>query len=319
MFGVLPIDKAAGITSRDAVNRVQWILRPRGLKLGHTGTLDPLATGVLLVVVGPATRLVELAHELPKQYRGRFRLDAHSPTLDIDSPLTPVTPAVAPAESAWRAAAQRFLGTIRQTPPAHSAVQIEGRRAYAMARRGQPIDMPERQIVIHALKTVAFDYPYVEIDVTCSTGTYIRTLGDDIARAIGTRAVMVELTRTRIGPIGLDRCVKLDRLARRADIERHLLPPTVLLPHLPQVRIDAAAERRIRHGQTISAVDLPPPDRAKSTQRPAPRLAAIDPRGDLVAILHADPSGGYRPAKVFHTMPAATQPNTTKTPHSPES
>ncbi|RMF43496.1 MAG: tRNA pseudouridine(55) synthase TruB [Planctomycetota bacterium] len=320
MFGVLPIHKPAGITSRDAVNHIQRILRPRRIKLGHTGTLDPLATGVLLIVVGPATRLVEFAHEMEKAYRGRFRLDAHSPTLDSDSPWSPIDPPVVPDQEAWRNAAARFLGRIRQVPPAYSAVQTGGRRAYELARRGQTVDLPSRQVVIHALETIAFEYPHVTIDVTCSTGTYLRSLGDDIARSLGSRAIMEELTRTRIGPIDLDQCVALDLLSEPDDIHQHLLPPSVLIPHIPQVSIDADAARRIRQGQTVPDLALPAASATAGAQpAPPPRVAAFDSRGQLVAILRSDAAGGYRPERVFPTTAAAIQPSTTKTPHSPES
>src|SRR5262245_7182097 len=171
MFGLLNIDKPAGVTSRDVVNRVQRLVRP--LKVGHAGTLDPLATGVLVVAIGQATRLVEYLQRLPKTYQGTFLLGRTSDTEDIEGTVIELTDTSIPTEQQIQGALPQFLGTIDQTPPAYSALKVSGQRSYDLARRGQAVDLAARPVEIHDLQLVRFAYPELELLIRCGSGTYI--------------------------------------------------------------------------------------------------------------------------------------------------
>ena len=202
MFGILNLNKPVGCTSRDAVNRVQRLIRP--VKVGHAGTLDPLAQGVLVLCLGPATRLIERVQQMPKHYRGTFRLGCHSPTDDTEGEVVPLSGATPPPRAAITAALGQFVGRIHQRPPAYSALKIGGQRAYHLARKGQAVTLPLRPVTIHALSINRFEYPELVLDIECGSGTYIRSLGRDLAKVVGTAAVMTGLTRTAIGPYAID-------------------------------------------------------------------------------------------------------------------
>ena len=201
MFGILNLRKPKGPTSRDCVNAIQRLLRPE--KVGHAGTLDPLASGVLIVLVGQAVRLTDAVHTLPKQYVGSFQLGVTSESTDCETPLIPVESAPALDRESIVQQLPNFLGWIEQAPPKYSAVWIDGQRAHELARQGKEFDMPTRQVHIESLEVTAFDYPHFDLKMTCGTGTYVRSLGRDIARSLGSDAVMTKLERTAIGPFEL--------------------------------------------------------------------------------------------------------------------
>jgi tRNA pseudouridine55 synthase len=285
MFGFLNIDKPAGMTSRDVVNRVDKFLRPA--KCGHAGTLDPLATGVLVVAVGQATRLMEYVHQLPKTYQGTFLLGRRSDTEDIEGDVVELADSPISTISALTSAAQQFIGTIQQRPPAYSAVKVAGKRAYKMARRGEAITLTERPVKIYSLKILRYEYPELELSVTCGSGTYIRSLGRDLAESVGTSAVMSQLRRLAIGPFRCEEAVCIDDLSREL-IEKRLLPPLTGLEGMPRVEVSDEEVRRLLNGQMIE-------------NRPAfhaPESAAIAAGGTLVAILKPK-QGGLAPVKCF--------------------
>lgn len=251
-FGILNINKPADWTSRDVVNRVQRIARPA--KVGHAGTLDPLATGVLLCCVGPATRLMTYIHQLPKSYQGTFLLGKTSPTEDTEGEITSVPVPNNLQAKDLEAVLPNFLGDIEQIPPAYSAIRIDGERAYKAARRGDDVTMPSRRVLIHKLELVQFDSESFTLNVECGTGTYIRSLGRDIARAVKTDAVMSELTRTSIGPFSLRDSLSVDDITRET-IDQQLLSPKRALDHLPNHIVSQQEAERFSNGLGLAVPD----------------------------------------------------------------
>ena len=284
MFGVLNIHKPAGCTSRDVVNRVQRLVRP--VKVGHAGTLDPLATGVLMVCLGPATRLLEYAHRFPKSYRGSFLLGLHSASDDLESEVIELADAAIPTRDAVDAALPKFVGEIMQRPPIYSAVKVEGRRAYKLARSGKPVELAEKPVNIHSLNVVEYQYPQLVLDIRCGSGTYIRSLGRDLAAELGTAAVMSALVRTSIGPFQLKDALPLDEVTVES-LANRLQSPLGLLDGMPTVTVTDAEVATICRGLAISR------------EATVGELAAVDAAGELVAILVSAGDGSLRPQRVF--------------------
>lgn len=305
MFGFLHFDKPAGWTSRDVVNRVQARVRP--VKVGHAGTLDPLATGVLVVALGPATRLVDQVQRLEKTYVATFLLGRESDTEDITGQVQELVDAPVASEAALHAVLPQFLGTIQQVPPAFSALKVRGQRAYQLARRGQSLDLAPRPVQIHALRVLEYVYPRLSLEIVCGSGTYVRSLGRDLARALGTGAVMSALQRTAIGPFQL-RDALSPAILDTEDWRQHVQGPLTALPHLPRWIVTPADERRLRQGQTIDAAAYEPRtpadpvtiglvagislagDGVASAER-----AAVSATGELVALVSPRGAGAWGP------------------------
>jgi tRNA pseudouridine55 synthase len=288
LFGLVVVDKPAGITSRDVVNCVQRIVEP--LKVGHAGTLDPLATGVLVIAIGPATRLVEYVQRMPKTYRATFLLGRTSDTEDIEGQVRELDNPPRPSEEQVRAALPRFRGTIEQVPPAYSAVKVAGRRAYALARRGQAVELAARSVEIFALDLIAFAYPELKLLVSCGSGTYVRSLGRDLARALGTEAVMSALRREAIGPFTLAAAVDGDRLDL-ATIGANLLSPILAVSDLPRLDVTESEARRLALGQSIE----------NRWNRSLTQAAAAAVRDELVAIVMSSGDNRLRAGKGFRS------------------
>ena len=208
LFGIFNVNKPPGWTSRRAVNHIQRFVRPA--KVGHAGTLDPLATGVLLICVGPATRLVEYCHRLPKCYRATFLLGRQSPTDDTEVESEYLPDAPKPTRAQIEAALFQFQGEIEQRPPLFSAVKIQGQRAYKIARKGKQVELPMRVVTIHTIDLITYTYPELVLDIKCGTGTYIRALGRDLAFSLNTAAVMSALERTAIGNFQIEDSSRFD-------------------------------------------------------------------------------------------------------------
>jgi tRNA pseudouridine55 synthase len=295
MFGVLNINKPHGWTSRDVVNRVHRFVRPE--KAGHAGTLDPLATGVLLAPVGQATRLVRYAHRLPKSYRATFLLGRRSPSDDVDSPVEFLAHAPEPSREELASTLPRFLGVIEQHPPAYSAVSVGGQRAYKLARRGQTVALPTRQVVVHSLEVVYYRYPELVLYVRCGSGTYLRALGRDLAEALGTAAVMQALERTQVGSFDDTTAVHVDELEGR--VEELLLSPRLLVEALPSLTLTSDEIRRLHDGLLVelTAPQVQPP--VWPTDAAAPELAGLDDAGRVVSIVQAAEPGKFRPVCNF--------------------
>jgi tRNA pseudouridine55 synthase len=288
MFGLLNIDKPAGMTSRDVVNVVQRLVRPH--KVGHAGTLDPLATGVLIVAVGPATRLVEYMQRLPKTYQATFLLGRTSDTEDVEGTVVELDGPSIPNAHEIDAALPGFIGTIQQTPPAYSALKIAGRRAYRMARRGEEVELAARPVEVHAIEVIRYSYPELELLVRCGSGTYVRSLGRDLARALGTDAVMSSLRRQEIGPFRAAGALTLDSLTfpRICDC---LIAPVQALAGMPQVTLNEDEKHRVFQGQEIGNRF-----RADSAE-----VVALGIDGQLAAILNRGDDNTLRPVKCFVT------------------
>jgi tRNA pseudouridine55 synthase len=272
--GLLNLNKPGGMTSRDAVDVVQRLL-PRRTKIGHAGTLDPLASGVLVLCVGAATRLIGHVQRMPKRYTGAFLLGRRSPTEDVEGDVTELEDPPVPTPEAFAAAARALVGVIQQRPPAYSALKVQGRRAYDVARRGGDVDLKPRPVTVYRLDVRRYEYPEVTLDVECGAGTYIRSLGRDLAESLGTAAVMSGLVRTAIGEFSIDRAVGPEQLDR-ATLAEHLLPAILAVPTLPRVVLSAEEMTEIGHGRNI---------RPRPELPEAPEYAALDPAGRLTAIL----------------------------------
>ena len=209
---VLLVDKPAGITSFGVVARVRRRLSEqlgRKAKVGHTGTLDPFATGLMIIVTGKECRNAMNYSKLDKEYEATIRLGASSSTGDPEGDLTEVS-SLQPDEAAIKEALQHFIGEITQTPPAFSAIKVNGRRAYDLAREGKPVEIPPRQVTIYSLELMSYDYPDIRIRVHVSSGTYIRSLAEDIGTALKTGAYCTELRRTKVGKWSVEDAVPIE-------------------------------------------------------------------------------------------------------------
>jgi tRNA pseudouridine55 synthase len=250
-FGFLNCDKPTGVTSRDVVNVVQRRLGK--VKVGHAGTLDPIADGVLVLGVGSASRLVPYVQRYRKHYRGTFHLGAESESGDIECEISRPTGLPIPARRQIESAARNLVGTIEQTPPAYSAIHIGGKRAYQRIRAGEVFEMPKRLVNIDSIHVLRYDFPEIELDIVCGSGTYIRSLGIDLAREVGTVAVMTQLRRLAVGPFRANDAVPLDRL-RHDDLGTMLSPAMLGVQDLPRLIVDAEASRRLGHGLAVDGV-----------------------------------------------------------------
>jgi tRNA pseudouridine55 synthase len=277
--GLLVIDKPGGVTSRDVVNRVQGQL-PRGTRIGHTGTLDPLATGVLVLCLGAATRLAEYVQAMPKTYRAGLLLGQRSDTEDADGNVTVVEGALAPDRTAVDAALQAFVGRIDQVPPAFSAAKLDGRRAYDLARRGQTVTLEARRVEIYGIAVVSYAYPRLEIEVHCGKGTYIRSLARDLGERLGCGALIETLRRTRVGAFSVEDAIDLD--ASASMLCEHLRPLGDAVAELPRATVAPEIVAALAQGRGIG------PDGLPSITVNGGSCAAFANDGQLVAMLTWD-------------------------------
>ncbi len=246
--GVINVLKPPGMTSHDVVS---FVRRTYGLKrVGHAGTLDPAAAGVLPVFLGNATRLVEYLADADKSYRAELTFGFETDTGDDTGQIIQAAACTKPASAQIRAALASFLGVSEQIPPMYSAVKIDGKKLYELARAGQVVDRKPRTIKIDALTLVAeYEHGFV-FDVTCSKGTYIRTLCSDIGRKLACLAVMTFLVRTRVGSFSLEQAVTLEEIA--ADREQAIQSPDSVLAHFPAVFLSEQDSCAMRNGRSIS-------------------------------------------------------------------
>jgi tRNA pseudouridine55 synthase len=291
MNGLFVIDKPGGMTSRDAVNRVQrWF--PRKTKLGHTGTLDPLATGVLVVCVGAATRLADYVQAMGKSYSSRFRLGATSTTDDADGEVTQ-TGAHPVSREAIDAALARFVGVIQQMPPAFSAMKVDGKRAHALARAGAEVKLVARPVRVDAIRVTGYDWPWLDVELDCGKGTYIRSIARDLGAALGVGGLVQTLRRTRVGPFTAEQGVGVD--VPPADLAARLRPMAEALGETPCVAIGVDELRRFRTGQ---AVRYTPASRGRQPPESG-AVGVMDETGELIGlgtVVH----GVVRPETVFN-------------------
>lgn len=254
--GVLLLDKPGSMTSNLALQKARRLLN--AVKAGHTGTLDPMATGLLPLTFGEATKFSADLLDADKAYRATLRLGVTTTTGDVEGEVT-ARAAVEATDEAVDVALSRFVGTIEQVPPMHSALKREGRPLYELARAGIEVERAPRQVVIHALRRVERTGDSLTLDVDCSKGTYVRVLAEDIGRLLKCGAHLIALRRTRVGPLSLDDAVTLATLEAMSPADRRacLRPVDALLDSLPRVELDEGLAGRFRQGQRL-ALDAQP-------------------------------------------------------------
>lgn len=246
--GILNIDKPAGMTSHDVVGRVR---RAAGMRrVGHSGTLDPAATGVLVVCLGRATRLVEYLVGRPKTYLGVVRLGQTTDSYDADGKILTEKPVPEQTADLIEPLLDRFRGDILQVPPMVSAIKKDGKKLYELAREGKTVERPPRPVTIYQLDLLKVDLPLVTLRIQCSAGTYIRSIAHDMGELLGCGGHLSSLRRERVGEFGLDTAVPLDTLTAE-NIQGHLKPPEWAVRHLPQTKLSFAAETDLLNGKLV--------------------------------------------------------------------
>ena len=291
--GIIIVDKPQGITSHGVVARMRRVCGTR--KVGHGGTLDPMATGVLIVAVGRGTKLLTYVSGLDKSYAATVRLGSSTVTDDAEGEVTAVHDASGVSDEAIRAALDSMTGEIDQVPSAVSAVKVDGKRAYRRMREGETVALRSRRVTVASISTGpirrtggpgAVD---VDIDVSCSSGTYIRAIARDLGDELGVGGHLTALRRTRVGGFGLDEAASLDELVRRfeAGAPVDLMPLGRAAARLMPTRTASAAEARaLSFGRSLDEAGIPG------------RYAVLDAAGDLLAVM-ADRDGRARPETVF--------------------
>lgn len=272
--GFLIVDKPGGVTSHDVVAAVRRATGVR--KVGHAGTLDPMATGVVIVAIGRVTRLIRFIQDLPKEYEAVALFGIATDSLDSDGAVLEREP-MDINRSDVEGVVSRFIGIIEQLPPMVSALKVGGERLYEIARRGETVERDSRAVEVHELEITGFEdgsYPEVSFRVVCGKGTYVRSLADDMARALGGRAHLISLRRLRVGSLGVDRAVRMEDLS---DYEAHLLSPAEALADLDAVEVDAEVAGAVSHGARFVAG--PVADLASDGP-----VAVLDASGALLAV-----------------------------------
>lgn len=287
--GVLVIDKPIGLTSHQVV---QIIRQGTNIKrAGHTGTLDPRASGVLVVLVGPAVRLSEYISAEDKRYQATIKLGEKTDTYDGDGVITG-TSAVDVSREQFEDALKDFVGEIEQVPPPYSAIKVKGRRAYDMARKGEEVDLEPRMIKVHSLEVIEWNLPEVVVDVHCSSGTYVRSLAYDLGEKLGCGANLTGLRRTKSGRFSLKDAQPLRKLSEAFENNtwfRYLIPAAEALAEWPSITLTNNEVDLIRHGHRIPREILSDG-----------LVCAITEQGELVALMEPDMEASeYQPKKVF--------------------
>lgn len=322
MDGILVVDKPAGWTSHDVVAWVRRLLHIK--RVGHAGTLDPLATGVLLVCVGQATRVVEYLMASPKAYRARIQLGVVTDTYDVEGEVVGRYPVPELSRETLQNALARFVGSIRQTPPAFSAIKQGGVPLYRLARRGQAVAPTPRTVTIHRIELLRWEPPFLEVAVDCDPGTYIRSLAHDLGQALGCGATLAGLMRARSGAFTLADAVTPEELAAAAasgTIGRYVRPLQDALTGLIPIVVTETEAAALRQGRPIPVpaaeaglgAQQPQPTGGLRLQAPASTFAAdagagsgmrqgyaVLTNGTVVAILRYDADQrAWWPDKVF--------------------
>jgi len=289
--GWVVLDKPLGMGSTQAVGRVRWLFGAQ--KAGHGGTLDPLATGVLPIALGEATKTVPFVMDGRKEYRFTLRFGEARSTDDGEGAVT-ATSEDRPSDQAIRAALPRFTGHVEQTPPAFSALKIGGQRAYDLARAGQNVDLKPRQVMIDRLELVSRpDADHADFVVGCGKGTYIRSLGRDLAQALGTVGHLSALRRTAVGPFREESAIslpKLEALGHIPPLLGVLVPVATALDDIPALALTGTQADRLRHGQPVLLTrDVPP----------SGTLVRAETGSKLVALVRSD-GVALQPVRVFN-------------------
>ena len=264
--GVLLLDKPLGETSNRALQRVKWLYRAQ--KAGHTGSLDPLADGLLPICFGAATKVSAFLLDADKRYRVRVRLGVTTTTGDSEGDVLESRPTDGVDESTLARALELFRGEIDQVPPMYSALKHHGERLYNLAREGIEVERKPRRVTIHDLRLLSAALPEFDLEVHCSKGTYIRTLAEDIGKALGCGAHVVGLRRTAVGPFGTEGMVDMTTLERTAEqgfdaLDRLLLPVDSAIVDWPEVRLSADAAYYLKQGQAVLVPNAPTSGRVR--------------------------------------------------------
>jgi tRNA pseudouridine55 synthase len=290
--GALVVDKPTGMTSHDVVQAVR---NGTGIRrAGHTGTLDPRASGVLVVLLGPAVRLSEFISASDKRYQAIVRLGASTDTFDADGKFTRKSEApVDVTESQFEEALKKFVGHIEQTPPPYSAVKVQGRKAYEMAREGEEVDLAPRTIDVYHLEVLEWAPPEVVIDVHCSSGTYVRSLANDLGNVLGCGGYLVGLRRTKSGRFSLRDAIPLRKLQEAfhaGNWAQYLIPAAEALGDWPAIELEPEQVDSIKHGHRVPAAEDAKPGMVR----------AVSMAGELVALMELDEeTRQWKPKKVF--------------------
>lgn len=287
LFGFLNILKPPGMTSHDVVQVVRRTCDTR--RVGHTGTLDPVAAGVLALAIGPATRLAEFVEATDKAYRAEITLGLTTDTYDAEGQVTARQSAAGLTGDMLADVLAGLTGDIEMRPPAHSAISVGGRRLYDMARAGQAVEAPLRRVTIHELRLLEFmpgETATALVDVTCSKGTYIRSLADMIGSRLGCGGTLSMLLRTRVGSMSIEQSVTLEELAEGPCA--HLLPVPEALDYMPQVRVSDDDAEILRRGQVV---------RVEGGRDGA--VLVLDQRGEVICLAETAPGLLLQPRKVF--------------------
>lgn len=278
--GLLNVDKPSGVTSRHVVDQVQKLLHRE--KVGHAGTLDPLATGVLVICVGPATRLIARVQQGRKRYVGRFRLGQRSDTDDIDGTVVDAGDWSGVTRESLERLLPEFVGTIMQLPPQISAVKVAGHRAYKLARSGMSVELEPRPVEVFSLRLTRFEPPEFELDIECGSGTYVRSIGRDLGELVGCGVVMSALRRTAVGQFNVANAVPLDAVNAKS-LPQLLQSPLAAISELPQRRLSSEEVTRIRQGRSISLDGSS--DHAVAAHG---EIALVDATQQMIGIAYAD-------------------------------
>lgn len=278
--GVLNVDKPAGDTSFSVVNRLRRLTGAH--KVGHAGTLDPLATGVLPILFESATRLAEFALQLEKTYVADVHFGFESATDDSESEAESVADPSFLTAGVVQEALATFVGRIQQQPPAYSAVKVDGTRSYRLARSGETARPPAREVEVYSATLLDFTLganAIARIEVRCSSGTYLRSIARDLGQKLEVGAYLGRLVRTAYGPLTLDRAANLNELTTPEMVKDCMLPAEVILPVMERVRLSVEQEAQVRQGRPVRVLPEPAPGPVR----------AHDAAGNLVALGHTDP------------------------------
>lgn len=289
--GILNLNKPPGITSFAAVAQVKRLCQQK--RVGHAGSLDPMATGVLPICLGQATRLVEYLQETPKTYVAEIELGKTTDTYDASGTVTSTGDYSHATLQSLHEALASLQGTIQQTPPPYSAVKLGGKRLYELARSGVDVKPVPREVRVYRISLLDWQPPRLRLEIECGKGTYIRSLAHDLGRLLGCGAYLYSLVRTRYGPFHLAEAVTLEQVEkafRQGQIECPVHPPELAVAHLPAAAVDGEQEQSLRHGRSIALAGYPPGE----------HLRACSQSGILLAVLVFDPvTGLWHPHKVF--------------------
>lgn len=284
MFGLFNINKPVGLTSHDVVFRVRKQL-PKGVKVGHAGTLDPFASGVLVLFAGSATRLASYVQQKPKRYTAGITLGAFTESDDTETAPTAVIGAKAPDRAEVLAVLKGFVGEIMQRPPAHSAISIGGQRAYKLARQGKTVELAQRPVQIYDINMLQYDYPLLKVEVSCGSGAYLRSLARDIGSVLKVGGYCSSLVRTAVGGFAIEDAVDIQAFQP----DKHLIDALRAVEDLPVVQLDDEQVGNIILGRRVHHPAAPC----------AKESALVDAAGKLVAIASISDDAVVQPTIVL--------------------